>query len=85
MDKRTKLGVAATSLAAAAAMIGPTQASAEDCITCPPAPGDGDFVFWKIDAAFDDLFDKIDVVAPRDVFLKLDDVFIKLSQVFMKE
>lgn len=55
MEKKTKLGVAAGSLLAAATLMGATAAEADEaCITCvSPDPGGGPFhkvddPFWKV-------------------------------------
>ena len=86
MEKRTKLGIAATSLAAAATMIGPTTASAQEaCVTlCEPAPRGPVDVFYKLSDSFDDIYYKITTVAPESVYLKLQEPFLKLSDFFLK-
>lgn len=81
MEKKTNLGVAAISLAAAATMIAPTTASAVDICDSKlcPGPGPGDDVFNKVDP-----FLKIgalyeDGLLPANAFFKIEGVFLKLD------
>jgi hypothetical protein len=83
MEKKSKLGIAATSLAAAATMVAPATASA-DAVICDPkylsCPGPGDQLFLKID----DVFLKVELITGGQVdlgqvYAKIEDVFIKIG------
>lgn len=86
MEKRTKLGIAATSLAAAGTMVAPTTASADvivadGVVVCDPKIGcPSDSAFIKIELTFDKL---IEFVRP-EVALKLEATFNKLEDIFIK-
>ena len=83
MENRTRLGLAATSLAAAGTMIAPATASANDppVIVCDVKYGcPGADPFIKIG----DIFLKLEEFVAPDVFIKTEDVFIKLGDIFIK-
>lgn len=90
MEKRTKLGVAATSLAVAGTLLGPAPVAADDhVVICDKACDPGPFFkiepFLKIDAAFTDIvFPKVESHAPADVFVKIGAVYDHLSSLFNK-
>ena len=80
MDKKTTLGLAATSLTAAATLLAPSTASAQDIIFCDPktcpVPDIDPFhkvenVFYKINETLPEVFHKLEIVLDA-LFIKFD-------------